>query len=283
MLEAVDLAAKLSREEYQAAMSGTQSLLNALRHQHQRCIVGKVPVAVVLEGWDAAGKGTMVSRIVERLDPRWFKVIPISAPLEEERLRPFLWRFWMSLPRYGHWGIYDRSWYGRVLVERVDQLITPDQAQDALREIVEFERQLTADGMVICKFFLHITKKEQRKRFRACEKDPYLAWKVQPEDWRHHKQYEIYVEAIEEMLAHTSRAHAPWTIVESTCARWAQVKVFRTICESVAAVLDRRGVADPELAEQEDPDDATPPAAPPEPEAEAAAAASEPVAAGGDQ
>lgn len=251
MLEAVDLSLSLTKQEYEAAMAGPDGLLNRIRRMQRRCQRGRVPVVALFEGWDAAGKGTVISRLVERLDPRGFRVHPISAPLEEERMRPFLWRFWISLPPYGHWAVYDRSWYGRVLVERIDELVTREQAQDALREIVEFERQLTADGMMIFKFFLHITKKEQRKRFKQCEKDPFLAWKIQPEDWRHHKQYDEYVVAIEEMLATTSRANAPWTIVESTCLRWAQTRVFSTICDGLERELNRRGVPDPELEQQE--------------------------------
>jgi len=133
-----------------------------------------------------------------------------------------------------------------VLVERVDELISMKDVRTALKEILEFERQLTADGMVIFKFYLHISKKEQKKRFRACEKDPFQAWKIQPEDWRHHEQYDDYVIAIEEMLAETSRSNAPWTIVESTDLRWAQAKIFRTICDTLGPLLDDKGIPDPE-------------------------------------
>ncbi|MCC7491712.1 MAG: hypothetical protein IT204_05170 [Fimbriimonadaceae bacterium] len=272
MLEAVDLTLKLSKAEYKEAMGGPHGVVNRLRRIQRRCVEGRVPVCLVFEGWDAAGKGTLISRLVERLDPRGFAVHPISAPLADERLRPFLWRFWMKLPASGHIGIFDRSWYGRVLVERIDKLVAEREVQDALLQISEFERQLAADGMVISKFFLHISKKEQKQRFKECEKDPFLAWKIQDEDWRHHKQYDKYVIAIEEMLAQTSRSAAPWTIVESTCLRWAQVKVFRTICDQVEQELLRRGVPDPDLmAEEEavpppnatalDPPDTPPPAA----------------------
>ncbi len=249
MLEGVGLTQKVSKADLRGAMGGAHGLFNRLRRIQRRCFEGKVPVCVVFEGWDAAGKGTLISRLVERLDPRGFGVNPTSAPLEHERLRPFLWRFWMKTPAYGHIGIFDRSWYGRVLVERVDELVTDSEVREALQQIVEFERQLAADGMVICKFFLHISKKEQKQRFKECEKDPFLAWKIQPEDWRHHQQYDDYVVAIEEMLAQTSRSQAPWTIVESTCLRWAQVKVFRTLCDQVDQELNRRGIPDPDEEE----------------------------------
>ncbi len=252
MLEAVDLTLKLPKTDFRDLMNGPDGLYNRLRRIQRRCQEGRVPVVVLFEGWDAAGKGTMISRLVDRLDPRGFRVTPVSAPLEEERLRPFLWRFWMRLPEYGQIGIFDRSWYGRVMVERIDKLVSDREVQDALREITEFERQLATDGMVICKFFLHISKKEQKKRFKECESDPFMAWKIQPEDWRHHKQYDRYVVAIEEMLAQTSRSHAPWTIVEATCFRWAQIKVFRTICDTVEAELLKRGIPDPDQMPDEE-------------------------------
>lgn len=246
MLEAVDLSLKLSKAEFREVMNGPDGLLNLIRRLQRRCVLGEIPVCVLFEGWDAAGKGTLISKLVERLDPRAFRVQPVSAPLDEERLRPFLWRFWLKLPPTGQWAIFDRSWYGRVLVERVDELVSMKDVRTSLKEILEFERQLTADGMLMFKFFLHISKKEQKKRFEACEKDPFEAWKIQPEDWRHHEQYDEYVLAIEEMLAETSRSNAPWTIVESTNLRWAQCKIFRTLCDTLGPLLDERGIPDPE-------------------------------------
>ena len=230
MLENVDLSKALDKKTYKKWMLELRQKLWDLQRQ---VLDAGIPVVVVFEGWDAAGKGDSINYLAEWLDPRGTRVQPISAPLEDELLRPFLWRFWLKLPEKGRMAIFDRSWYGRVLVERIDKLCKKKEWQQAYEEINQFERQLTDDGMVVVKFWLHISKKEQKKRFRKCEKDPVLRWKVTEEDWKHHKQYNDYLQATEEMLERTSTSSAPWTVVESTDRRYRRVKVYQTLCDAI--------------------------------------------------
>jgi polyphosphate kinase 2 (PPK2 family) len=230
MLEQVDLAKKVEKEEYKTAIATFELRLGEL--QREAKILG-IPILMVFEGWDAAGKGTMINRLILALDPRGFVVYPISAPNEEERLRPFLWRFWTKTPPKGKIAVFDRSWYGKVLVERVDKLVKKREWEHAYSEITSFERQLTDDGTVIMKFFLHISKKEQRKRFEKLQKSSATAWKVTEEDWKHHDQYQKYLKATEAMLAKTDTDFAPWTIVESHDRRFATLKVFKTVIDTL--------------------------------------------------
>jgi len=237
MLEKVDLSRTLDKETFRKLCPELENRLwNAARAAHE----AGLPVIVLFEGWDAAGKGTHIGRLVERLDPRGFKVHPIVAPLEEERLRPFLWRFWTKLPARGQMAIFDRSWYGRVLVERIEKLCKKPEWQAAYQEINQFERQLADDGCVIVKFWLHISKKEQKKRFKKCESDPLLRWKIRKEDWKHHRQYEKYYQAAEEMLERTSTAEVPWTLVEATCKRFATVKMLQTVVDAIEEGLRKK-------------------------------------------
>jgi len=237
MLETLDLDKKIEKDVYEKAFP---ELRDQLRKLQRQAFEAKIPVCIVFEGWDAAGKGDSIQKLVERLDPRGVKVHPISAPLEDEKLRPFLWRFWTRIPGRGEMAVFDRSWYGRVMVERVDRLISQKEWQSAYNEIVQFERMLTDDGMVLVKFWLQISEKEQKKRFKEMEKSKYDSWKVTKEDWEHHKQYDEYTEAAEEMLERTSTAYAPWTIVEATDRRYRLIKVFKTICDAVQTALNAK-------------------------------------------
>jgi polyphosphate:AMP phosphotransferase len=237
MLETLDLDKSISKDAYSKSFP---ELRDKLRDLQRQTYDAKIPVAVVFEGWDAAGKGETVSKLVERLDPRGVKVHPISAPLEEERLRPFLWRFWTKIPGRGEVAVFDRSWYGRVLVERVEKLIKPEQWRSAYNEIAQFERMLTDDGMVIVKFWLHISEKEQKKRFKEIEKSKYDSWRVTKEDWEHHKQYDDYAQAAEEMFERTNTAYAPWTIVEATDKRYRLVKVFKTLADAMQTAVNAK-------------------------------------------
>ena len=234
MLENVDLSKSLDKKTYKELIPELRQKLWEFQRQ---ALEAKLPVVVVFEGWDASGKGDSINYLARWLDPRGAHFHPVSAPLEDELLRPFLWRFWLNLPAAGRMGIFDRSWYGRVLVERIDKLCKKKEWRQAYDEINQFERQLTDDGMVIVKFWLHISKKEQRKRFRKCEKDPALRWKITEEDWRHHKQYSDYLQAAEEMLERTSTSNAPWTVVESTDRRYRRVKIYQTLCAAIQAGL----------------------------------------------
>lgn len=250
MLEKIDLSRKLSKAEYKTLIPYLQRRLYDLE---KACWDANMPSIIVFEGWDAAGKGTSINLLTSRLDPRGFKLYPIQAPRTFEMHLPWLWRFWLKLPNYGEMAIFDRSWYGRVLVEREEGL-TPVRAwRKGYRDIVDFERTLADDGYVIIKFFLHISKKEQKRRFKMLEKDPLKSWHVQPEDWEHHRKYNKYVVAIEEMLERTDTEWGPWTIVEATNKRWARVKIFETIIMRLEEALKDRGFELPEKAPRPNP------------------------------
>jgi polyphosphate kinase 2 (PPK2 family) len=243
MLEKIDLTQKLPKEEYKALIPRLQRRLYDLE---KACWDAKMPSMIVFEGWDAAGKGTSINLLTSRLDPRGFKLYPIQAARTFETHLPWLWRFWLKIPNHGEMAIFDRSWYGRVLVERVEGL-TPVRAwRKGYRDIVDFERTLADDGCVIIKFFLHISKKEQKRRFRKLEKNPLKSWHVQAEDWEHHRKYGEYLVAIEEMLERTDTEWGPWTIVEATDRRWARVKIFETIIRRLEEALTERGFELPE-------------------------------------
>ena len=231
MLEQIDLRQKLGKQEYQTAMAEVGLLAGELQRLAKEL---KMPVIIVFEGWDAAGKGTCINQLMQHLDPRGFQVHPISAPTAEEKLRPFLWRFWARLPEDGRIAIFDRSWYGRVLAERTDKLLPRRIWSQAFDQIKSFERQLVDEGAVVIKFFLHISKKEQKRRFKAIEKIPAQAWKVTKQDWQHHKRYEAYRVAVEEMLVRTDSEYAPWTLVAAHDRRFATVRVFRTFVDALS-------------------------------------------------
>jgi AMP-polyphosphate phosphotransferase len=243
MLEKIDLNRRLSRDEYKAQLPGLQRRLYDLE---KACWDARIPTIILFEGWDAAGKGTSINLLTSRLDPRGFKLYPIQAPRTFETSLPWLWRFWLKTPNHGEMAIFDRSWYGRVLVERMEELTPVQEWRKGYRDIVDFERTLADDGCVIVKFWLHISKEEQERRFRALEEDPLKAWHVQPEDWEHHRRYDEYLLAVEEMLERTDSEWGPWTIVEATDRRWARVKIFATIIRRLEEALLVRGFALPD-------------------------------------
>ena len=239
MLEKVNLDVKLTKAEYQSRWPPLRDRLYDLQ---RACWENGIPSTIVFEGWDAAGKGTTINRLTQRLDPRGFKLYAVQAPRTTEQHMPWLWRFWLKVPNHGEMAIFDRSWYGRVLVERVEKL-TPESAwMAAYKDIVDFERTLADDGYIIIKFFLHISKKEQRRRFKKIEKDPLESWHVQPEDWEHHRKYGQYLTATEEMLERTETEWGPWTIVEGTDSRYERVKVIETIIRRLEEALRARGI-----------------------------------------
>jgi polyphosphate kinase 2 (PPK2 family) len=238
MLEMVDLSSKLGKKEHSRAMEGLERRLGELQRQARAC---GVPVIVVFEGWDAAGKGTLINRLLLSLDSRGFTVHPTNPPTEEEKLRPFLWRFWTKTPERGRIAIFDRSWYGGVLVERVDRLARKKEWQRRYGEINAFERELVDDGCVVVKVFLHISRKEQAKRFRKLRRNRSTAWKVTKEDLKHHRQYKKYAAATEDMLRLTDAV--PWNIVAAHNRRFATVRVFTIVSEAIAKAVSRRGGA----------------------------------------
>jgi AMP-polyphosphate phosphotransferase len=239
MLENVNLKKKLSREEYKRLLPNLQKRLYDLE---KACWDQGISSIVVFEGWDAAGKGTTISAVTQRLDPRGFKLYPIAEPRTYEQQRPWLWRFWRRVPNRGEMVLFDHSWYGRVLEERVEETIDEKEWRDAYRDIEEFERMLADDGVIILKFFLHIDKKTQKKRFQALEADPLEAWRVTDADWARHKKYDEYLAASEEMLELTDSEYGPWTIVEATSKWHARRKVFDTM---IAAIESRLGSSAP--------------------------------------
>ena len=237
MLELVDLDKKVSKTDYKEIFPDLRIRMGECQRAAR---AAGVPIMIVFEGWDAAGKGTIINRLTQLLDPRGFKVHPISAPTEAEALHPWMWRFWLAQPAAGSMAIYDRSWYGRVLIRRVEGLSVKREWQAAYVDIQEYERQLADAGAVIVKFWLHIDRDEQKRRFKRIEKDSAIAWKVGDSEWRQNRRYDKWVEAVEEMLERTSTARAPWTIVAATQERYIRVKVFETIVARIQDELDRR-------------------------------------------
>ncbi len=231
MLDKVDLEVKFEeKKDYEKALDKYQLKMLELQHKIKD---EKVPVLIIFEGWDAAGKGGVIKRVIEKLDPRGYRVISIRAPTQDELAHPYLWRFWLALPERGEIVIFDRSWYGRVLVERVEKFAKKDEWKRAYEEINNFERLLHDHGMVILKFFLHIDKKTQLRRFEERESNPYKNWKITDEDWRNRKKWEKYEGAVEEMLSRTSTTYAPWHILGSTWKWWARVEALRIATESL--------------------------------------------------
>jgi polyphosphate kinase 2 (PPK2 family) len=230
MLEKIDLSKKLDKQTYKHNM---QVLAERLYQVQKGSWDSGIPVVILFEGWDAAGKGTSIQTLTTPLDPRGFKLYPIRAARTYEKQRPWLWRFWLKLPADGEWAIFDRSWYGRVLVERVENLTPENEWRKAYRDIADFERTISDDGTLIIKFFLHISKKEQKKRFKKLTVDPLTAWRVAPEDWEHHRRYKEWLLAYEETFEQTESEWAPWTIVEATDRYFTQVKIYQTIIRTL--------------------------------------------------
>jgi polyphosphate:AMP phosphotransferase len=234
MLETVDLRRKLDRRRYEKLFRPLRDRLSLL----QRAVYeARIPVVLVFEGWDAAGKGDTIEKLVGRIDPRGYEVHVTRAPTEEEELRPFLWRFWVRLPERGGMGIFDRSWYRRVLSDRVERGVPKATWRTAYDEINQFERMLADDGALIVKFFLHISRAEQRRRFDEIEKSRHEAWRVTGQDWKAHRKYDAYAEAAEEMLERTSTPWAPWTVVAATDRRHRRVQVFETLAAAMERAL----------------------------------------------
>jgi polyphosphate kinase 2 (PPK2 family) len=223
-LDAVDLTAKVAAETYEAEVVRLQEKAYAL--QIRSFLEGRQTV-LVFEGWDASGKGGAIKRLTALMDPRGYKVWPIGAPRDEERRHHWLWRFWTRLPEQGEVAVFDRSWYGRVLVERVERLARPEAWRRAYDEIDAFERTLTAEGVRLLKFFLHIDRDTQLERFRKREKDPIRRYKISEEDWRNRKRWKAYEAAIQDMLDQTHRPDAPWVIVPANDKKHARLAVLR--------------------------------------------------------
>jgi len=239
-LDDLDLTASLSKDDYETRLATAQRRLLALRldlggHLENPAI--GPGVLVVLEGSDAAGKGGAIKRVVEPLDPRHYRVSTFAKPTFDEKRKHFLWRFWSDIPGLGGFALFDRSWYGRVLVERVERYATVDQWQRAYDEIVQFERSLTLEGLIIIKFWMQISPDEQLRRFERRQRDPLRRWKLTDEDWRNRDKIDEYGAAVEDMFERTDHDLAPWHIVSGEQKRWARVEVLETIVDRIESGL----------------------------------------------
>jgi len=234
LLDKVDLTQHLPYEEYKPRLEALQSELFTLMSEAQRA---KLRTVLVFEGWDAAGKGGVIRRITHPLDARDYRVIPIGAPTEEERARHYLWRFWRQIPWAGRAVIFDRSWYGRVLVERIEGFASLTEWRRAYSEINDFEEQLVEADSVLLKFWLHIDPEEQLRRFQAREKTPYKKYKITDEDYRNRERWGEYVAAVHDMVQRTHSPGAPWHLVPANDKRFARVQVLDTLCEALSRGL----------------------------------------------
>jgi len=247
----VDLSVRLSKKDAKAQLKAAQERL-----VHLRLLLGGQigpgelgpPLLVLFEGWDASGKGGAIQRLVEELDSRHVRVAQFAAPTHDEKRHHFLWRFWPVLPGWGGMAVLDRTWYGRVLVERVEGFASEEAWQRAYAEIVDLETTLAAEGMILVKFWMHLSPEEQLRRFESRRDDPYRAWKLTDEDWRNREKRPAYEDAVEDMLERTDHPSGPWHVVAGDDKQWARVTVVRTVCEAIEAALAERGIdADPPL------------------------------------
>ncbi len=247
-LDELDLTKSLTRKEEARGLDRAWERLTQLR----LTLGGQIgerelgpPVCVIFEGWDASGKGGAIKRLVAQIDPRHARVVQFAAPTPDEKRHHFLWRFWPVLPGWGGMAVFDRSWYGRVLVERVEGLATREQWLRAYDEINGFERTLADEGMILVKLWLHISDEEQLRRFQRREKDPLKAWKLTDEDWRNREKRGAYEQAVEDMVARTDQPYAPWSLIEGDSKRYARVKVIETVIERIEEGMRQWGMTLP--------------------------------------
>jgi polyphosphate kinase 2 (PPK2 family) len=254
-LDQLDLSLELSKSEEAERLAEEQKRLLALR----LALGGKLdphidrvgpPVCVLLEGWDASGKGGVIKRLVAEIDSRHVRVAQFAAPTDDEKRHHFLWRFWPKLPGWGGMAVLDRSWYGRVLVERVEGFATLEQWERAYDEIVQFERSLALEGMILIKFWLHISDEEQLRRFKRREKKPLKRWKLTEDDWRNREKRAAYAQAVEDMLDRTDHELGRWQLVEADDKRYARVKVLQTVCDAIETGMRERGFEPPPALEE---------------------------------
>jgi len=238
MLEKIDLNKKLPKEQYKALMPKLRGRLYQLQKATWEA---KIPVIIVMESWDLAGKGDIIQHLTRRLDPRGFKLHRIRPARTYEKKHPWLWRFWRRIPAKGEWAIFDRSWYGRVLVERLEGLVEMKDWSRAYRNIADFEETLADDGYLIVKFFMHISQKEQGKRIKKYSKDPLNAWRVKPEDKKRLKHYDDWILAYETAFEHTDTEWGPWFIIESNNQHYARIKIFRSLIKVLEDRLEDAG------------------------------------------
>jgi polyphosphate kinase 2 (PPK2 family) len=254
MLETIDLGRTLPKDRAKELLPPLQERLRQLQYQ---LLEAEVPTIILFEGWDAAGKGTVIQRLTQKLDPRAFRAWPGSPPSELEQRYHWLWRYQTRLPEDGHMALFDHSWYGRVLVERVEKFVKKRHWRGAYEQINQLERWLVDDGQIVVKFFFHISQKEQARRLKEIEKHPHEYWRVSEEDWRRNRAYDKWVVAIEDMLARTDTAACPWTVVEATDARWTRYRVLETLVARMDEALRHRAQAPAEVSRTHRAQDAT--------------------------
>ncbi len=230
VLSGVDLSKALTREEYKEKLDKLQKRLEILHSDIYRL---RIPVVLGFEGWDAGGKGGAIKRLTSHLDPRGYQVCPTASPNDIERKHHYLWRFWNKVPKAGHVAIFDRTWYGRVMVERIEGFCTEDDWKRAYQEINEMEAHMANAGAVVLKFWLHIDKDEQERRFKERMEIPEKQWKITDEDWRNREKWDQYEIAVNEMLVRTSTTYAPWIVVEGNNKYYARVKVLETVVDAL--------------------------------------------------
>lgn len=230
VLQGIDLSKSMDREEYKKKKKELQKRLMVL---HNKMYLKRVPVILAFEGWDAGGKGGAIKRLTQAMDPRGYEVVPTASPNDIEKAHHYLWRFWEKIPKAGHMAIFDRTWYGRVLVERIEGFATEEEWSRAYTEINNMEEQFTNAGYIVLKFWLHIDKDEQEKRFHERENTPEKQWKITEEDWRNRARWDDYEKAVDEMIVRTSTARAPWIVVEANSKYYARIKVLETVIEAL--------------------------------------------------
>lgn len=242
LLDAVDLSKTLAQEEYEKLLSDNQAALSALVYQ---IYLQQRPVVIVIEGWDAVGKGETIRRVTENLDPRGYVVHALASSmgeavkrLTEDAEHHYLWQFWRRLPETGQIAIFENSWYQRVLTERVDDLCSEEEWKRAFREINQFERQLVDFGTILVKFWIHISPDEQMRRFEARSEDEQNVWRLSGEDWHNQEKRSIYEAAVDEMLLKTSTILAPWKVVAGDSRNYAQIEILQTLVKELSQVLD---------------------------------------------
>lgn len=237
VLDGADLSLSLTKEEYKERLKKAQKKLRML---HNECYLNRIPVVLAFEGWDAGGKGGAIKRLTERLDPRGYRVIPTAAPNDIEKKHHYLWRFWNAMPKDGHIAIFDRTWYGRVMVERLEGFCTKNEWQRAYREMNMMEEHLAKEGAVVIKFWMHIDKDEQERRFKERQENPDKQWKITDEDWRNREKWEQYEIVVNEMILKTSTTYAPWIIVEGNSKYYARIKVLETVIDALEKALEKK-------------------------------------------
>lgn len=235
VLSGIDLSKSLTKDEYKKELDRLQRRLEKLHNELYRL---RIPVVLGFEGWDAGGKGGAIKRLTSHLDPRGYQVNPTASPNDIEKVHHYLWRFWNNMPKAGHIAIFDRTWYGRVMVERIEGFCTEAEWKRAYQEINEMESHMANYGAVILKFWLHIDKDEQERRFKERMENPAKQWKITDEDWRNREKWDLYEQAVNEMLQKTSTTYAPWYVLESVDKKYARIKALKIVIRELERVLD---------------------------------------------